>query len=118
MAQTAIGWNQVFKGRISEQWSALYNHEIQTRYPLEAHKYPADRWGKKSITLAVQYALDAWQIWNDIEHDTKGNPNATAKMKLIEKILWSIDQIGQGITTKKSANYGSILRCKEMEMAD
>jgi hypothetical protein len=96
-AQCAIGWHQIFKGRMSEQWGALYNYDIINKHPETTHKLTAERWGKKIIVLAMQYALDAWQIRNDIEHDTEGDPNKTKKIKLIEKIVWSIDQIGNAV---------------------
>jgi hypothetical protein len=89
-AQAAIGWHQIFKGRMTEQWGALYNYEIQTKHSVDAHKLTAERWGKQIIVLAMQYVLDAWQIRNDIEHDNAGDPTKTKKIKFVEKIVWRI----------------------------
>jgi hypothetical protein len=96
-AQSAIGWHQMFKGRMSEQWAALYNYDILQKYSENSHKLTAVRWGKQIIVLAMQFALDAWQIRNDIEHDLDGDPTTTKKKKIIEKIVWSIDQIGDAV---------------------
>jgi hypothetical protein len=46
LAQQRIGWENIFKGRLSIQWATMYNHIIQnTNHGL---KHPtAEKWGKK-----------------------------------------------------------------------
>jgi hypothetical protein len=96
-AQHKIGWGQIFKGRITIQWAALYNHGIKTNHKNIAHKNTAERWGRKFLIVSMQFALDMWGIRNDIEHDTEGDPVKEKKRKLIEKILWGIKKIGKAI---------------------
>jgi hypothetical protein len=45
----------------------------------------------------MQFTLDMWEMRNDVEHDTEGEPIKEKKRKIIDKILWGIDQIGEAI---------------------
>jgi hypothetical protein len=45
-AQNKIGWGQIFKGRITIQWAALYNHGIKTNHKNIVNQNTAERWGK------------------------------------------------------------------------
>jgi hypothetical protein len=49
---------------------------------------------KDHYTLAMQYAWETWTVCNDIEYDADGDPTKT---RLIQKKLWSIEQMGEAI---------------------
>jgi hypothetical protein len=52
-----------------------------------------DKWGKSILKLSMEFALTAWEIGNDLEHDVDVNPVLAKKQKLVAKILWFISQI-------------------------
>jgi ribonuclease HI len=92
VAQSAIGWGQFFKGRMSIQWAYLFNHD-PTRPLLQVVNPFVDKWGTSIIKLSMEFVLTAWEIRNDIEHDVDGDPLMAQKKKLVQKILWFISQI-------------------------
>jgi hypothetical protein len=88
--QHSIGWGHFFKGRISIQWAYLFNFTVQQ--PMHIVTPLVDKWGKSILKLSMEFALTAWEIRNDLEHDFDGAVFAK-KQKLVAKILWFISQI-------------------------
>jgi hypothetical protein len=87
--QNKLGWNQIFCGRISNEWGTLHNHDIQsTDHGL--FKPTAERWGTKVIGLMFEYVLDCWTIRNEKEYDKADEESeTTTKKKLIRKLIWN-----------------------------
>jgi RNase H len=91
-AQHQIGWDNLFKGRLSIQWATMYNFVINnTDHGL---KFPtAEKWGSKILEIIWQFVLNCWTIRNNIEHDSDGDPERMKKLKLGEKLIWHKDKL-------------------------
>jgi hypothetical protein len=88
--QRKIGWNQWFRGRISNTWGDMYSYDMKNTTAMT--KYPSvNRWGKEVIVLTMKFILDCWYIRNKNEHHMEEDPIARLKTKLIEEILWIRD---------------------------
>lgn len=84
--QTAIGWNQIFRGRISEQWGHMINYAIENNK--QKQKYStSETWGRDLITIAFRAALAMWIEQNKIEHgDSKEETHDILKTKLMQQV--------------------------------
>jgi hypothetical protein len=71
-AQHSIGWGHFFKGRMSIQWAYLFN--FSAHQPMRIVTPLVDKWGKSILKLSMEFALTAWEIRNDCEHDVDGDP--------------------------------------------
>ena len=83
-SQAIIGWDNIFKGRISVEWRHLQTiHLRQTEDPKKPR--PAYRtatyWASCLIQQIVYFTLNAWQIRNDKLHDDKVESERAAKRK-------------------------------------
>jgi hypothetical protein len=74
------------------QWATMYNYVINnTNHGL---KFPtAEKWGIKIIEITWQFVLNCWNIRNNVEHDTEGDPVRMKKYKLSKKVIWHRDQL-------------------------
>jgi hypothetical protein len=106
--QHQLGWDQFFCGRISEKWARLYQPDVQNMENPD-RKNNVDYWGKKIVGLTYRFVLESWKIRNDTEYnDEDPDSETTSKKKLIKKIMWNIEKIGnkinhshQNVTTEK-----------------
>jgi hypothetical protein len=89
--QSEIGWDQWFRGRISNTWGYLYQNDVQNGRALVNHP-SADKWGKEVITITWNFVLECWFERNCNEHDSKGDPITRAKQKMTDEIMWHMDQ--------------------------
>jgi hypothetical protein len=66
-AQKNIGWDNFFKGRLSEKWTFVYNYILETTD--HGLKHPtAEKWGEKIFEITWQFVLNCWNIRNGIKH--------------------------------------------------
>jgi hypothetical protein len=77
--QNTIGWDQFFKGRITEKWSEIQQkvyskinaeRKKQNKPPL-SKAFSGQWWAAKVIKQVVYYSLNAWQIRNNHLHKEK-----------------------------------------------
>ena len=68
-AQSEIGWDQIFKGRIALQWGNIQQQHYDYERSQSSHnlkKYHDRQWWTANIIKQIVYiALNAWQIHND-----------------------------------------------------
>ena len=68
--QRAIGWREIFKGRLSTRWKTIQNYHLRQgenegNYP----KYKtAEWWSIGVIQQLIYFTLNTWQIRNDYLH--------------------------------------------------
>ena len=74
-AQSEIGWDQFFKGRIALQWGDIQQKHYDYERSQPSHnlkKYHDRQWWTANIIKQIVYvALNAWQIRNDKLHEDK-----------------------------------------------
>ena len=74
-AQSKIGWDQFFKGRIALQWGDIQqkHYDYERSQPANNLKKYHDRqwWTANIIKQIVYVALNVWQIRNDKLHEDK-----------------------------------------------
>jgi hypothetical protein len=92
-AQTKIGWHNLLKGRVSQQWGIVYENE-KRRLPTGQTKLPdSATWARDLITIMLQFILDSWYCRNNIEHQKDIENISTVKARLIAKIEWLHESI-------------------------
>jgi hypothetical protein len=85
LEQQQIGWDHWIKGRWSQEWAALQNHDISTMD--SGIRYNSSKkWATEIITLTWEIIHKLWLKRNVIEHDVKGHPEQRKKDKIIEII--------------------------------
>ena len=89
--QTTIGWENVFKGRLSITWSELYNHDLKNKKNEKKHM-TADKWGKDLILILWDFVYDSWTCRNEVEHDTNEGPIKARKEKIVQHIQWLVQK--------------------------
>jgi hypothetical protein len=94
--QSAIGWEQWFKGRWANEWLHLVNYDIQTIDFSIIFNTP-EKWGIVVISLTWEYVYNTWHERNSTEHNENGAPEIRKKEKVTEHIL--------GISKKWNINY-------------
>ena len=74
-AQSDIGWDQFFKGRIATNWGTIQqrHYDVARSQPKSnLKKYHDKEWWTANVIKQVVYiALNAWQIRNDKLHENK-----------------------------------------------
>jgi hypothetical protein len=89
--QSAIGWNNWFRGRITKKWGEVYTNSVRSTI---GNAYngprilPPEAWAIKLICKLWDHVRQAWQLRNGGEHGTNDDPLRTQKEKLVKKILW------------------------------
>jgi hypothetical protein len=84
--QSALGWEQWFKGRWSNEWLNLINYDINT-IDSGIKFNTSEKWANEMITAVWEYVYNNWHARNSIEHDKNGDPECRKKEKVIEHIL-------------------------------
>jgi len=80
-AQQAIGWDQLYYGRISVQWARQVTHD--SNYALNGDQFYA-----KATRLVWQYILDCWQLRNlALHHPQDIPPEAQVLAAQVHQIL-------------------------------
>jgi ribonuclease HI len=93
--QNQLGWDQFISGRISINWEKLYAYDIATMDRPERKNTP-EHWGKVIISTTHKFIVNSWKTRNDREYNNEDTESeTTAKKKLIRKIIWTINQIGE-----------------------
>jgi hypothetical protein len=88
--QSNIGWENLFRGRMSESWSLLYNYDLKYKKNEQKHM-TVDKWGKDFILILWKFVYECWQARNDTEHDVNGDPTRAKKEKILSHIQWLVE---------------------------
>jgi hypothetical protein len=87
--QSEIGWNQIFRGRISMQWGYIVNTSIEHSKDKQnkTKNMAAEMWGREVLTTVFNTILEMWAERNKIEHGaTKQESTGILKQKLLQKV--------------------------------
>ena len=87
--QQKIGWEHLFKGRLSSKWSELYNHDLEIKKN-EQTRMTVDKWGKDLILIIWEFVYECWMIRNTVEHEANTDPIKAKKEKVILHIEWLV----------------------------
>ena len=84
-SQNKIGWQHLFKGRFSKQWTQIQARHILDDLEINQEKQSGNRWLK---TILNHVWTQLWQLWlvrnND---DLHGRDKDEKERKRLEKIL-------------------------------
>ena len=68
-SQYAIGWDNFFRGKISQEWLLLYNASRTNRH--DTQRYSAQYiWGANIVEITLRQMIKLWDIWNTQVHGT------------------------------------------------
>ena len=85
-SQAIIGWDNVFKGRISIEWRHIQSAHLQStedpNNPRPAYR-TATYWASCLVQQIVYFTLNTWQIRNDKLHEDKLESEQKAKRKSV-----------------------------------
>ena len=85
-SQAEIGWESIFKGRISIEWRNLQNIYLHETEDIEKPRLvyrTATYWASCLIQQIVYFTLNTWQIRNDKLHEDKVETEKNAKWRSI-----------------------------------
>jgi hypothetical protein len=81
--QTAIGWRQFMRGRISITWSEIINNHLEAN---EIKSITADQWGTKLVNINWMYIQQIWKARNKVVHGlTKEHQHKKKKYDMMEE---------------------------------
>ena len=84
-SQYAIGWDNFFRGKISQEWLLLYDESRTNRH--DTQRYSAQYiWGANIVEITLRQMIKLWEIWNNQVHgNTDGERQWIMKRRQIAK---------------------------------
>jgi hypothetical protein len=83
--QELLGWDQIFCGRISMEWSNAYQQDLRDINQGTA-RLTTIKWGKVIVSMAYELVLQCWNIRNELEYNESDDTSeTTSKKKIIRK---------------------------------
>ena len=73
--QNNIGWHQLFRGRLSQEWRRHHDHHLQSQ-PESDHTKSGGQWARSIARHFMQRWLQLWKLRNDSRHGD--DPEAVA----------------------------------------
>ena len=100
LAQSRIGWDHLFKGRLAKQWGDIqhdYYSNIRKSSSHNLKKYHDREWWTSTFIKQIVYiALNAWQMRNDRLHQNKEtSAYQTTRNSLLAEVKEWYDKEGQ-----------------------
>jgi hypothetical protein len=96
--QQQIGWDHWIKGRWSQEWATLQNHDIIHNISGKQNT-TSKKWAKEIINLTWELIHQLWLERNNTEHGLLGCPEIRKKEKLIEIIQGESEKMQYAIYT-------------------
>jgi hypothetical protein len=119
--QHRLGWDQIFCGRMSIEWKNAYEEDLKN-VNIGGSKSTSTKWGTSIVLMAYDLFLQCWNIRNELEYDKEDEESETSsKKKLIRKIIWNIERIGDQMENPYSRMTSEALQVMPManlEMID
>jgi hypothetical protein len=103
--QKAIGWSQLFNGRMSEEWSILQDEYLKSNNIVD-HKFTGKQWVATIIATLWNQWFEVWELRNGDVHGRDASTREIAKKNQATRELRALYRVRDQVL----AEDGSIFR--------